>query len=101
MFHSVVLVLSSGWRFSSKKVEISFPGDTLRWQTVNFFTRFSYFRILVSFDLNPTTPNLPSQSPKKMGNGGTRFLRKVLKVRKVGMKLSISYLFSSEFSIYG
>ena len=26
------------------------------------------------------------QSPKKMGNRGTRFLRKVLKVSKVGMK---------------
>ena len=36
-----------------------------------------------------------SQSPKKMGNRGTRFLRKVLKVRKVGMKSLIFYLISA------
>ena len=31
------------------------------------------------------------QCPKKMGNRGTRFLRKVLNVRKVGMKSSMFY----------
>ena len=41
------------------------------------------------------------QSPKKMGNRGTRFLRKVLKVKKVDMIYSILNLFSSKFSIEG
>ena len=35
-----------------------------------------------------------------MGNRGTRFLRNVLKVRKVGMKPSTFHTISSEFSIY-
>ena len=39
-----------------------------------------------------------SRRPKNMGNQGFRFLRKVLKVRKVGMKSSI-FKFKLAFSV--